>query len=287
MGTHAHVIVVGSTGDSLLDQAFGRIAQLEERWSRFLPESEVSALNQSNGEALHVSDDTIRLAAHAAAASRLTNGAFNPLMERQLVAAGYDRSFEVLVAQDSPPSVEPAARWTEVAIDPHARTVALPAGVGFDPGGIGKGLAADIAVEELIAAGANGALVSLGGDLAVSGQPPEGDEWVIGIREPALSDELVTTVSLVQGGLATSTTARRRWGINGAEQHHILDPSTGLSATAAPVLASVIAGSAWWAEAAATAMIVGESVDSDSCAFLTMTADGSIERGGQFSRFEA
>ena len=42
MGTTVHVIVVGGAERALLDGARQRIAELERRWSRFLPESEIS-----------------------------------------------------------------------------------------------------------------------------------------------------------------------------------------------------------------------------------------------------
>ena len=60
----------------------------------------------------------------------------------------------------------------------------LPAGSGFDPGGIGKGLAADIVSAELLAAGARGACVNLGGDLRVTGEAPGGGTWTVAVEHP-------------------------------------------------------------------------------------------------------
>ena len=48
MGSDAHVIVVGG-GPSLVEQARRRIDDLERRWSRFLPGSEVSELTRRAG----------------------------------------------------------------------------------------------------------------------------------------------------------------------------------------------------------------------------------------------
>jgi len=63
-----------------------------------------------------------------------------------------------------------------------ATTVRLPAGTGFDAGGIGKGLAADLVTTEAIAAGADGICVNLGGDLRVAGTGPDG-AWTVGIEK--------------------------------------------------------------------------------------------------------
>ena len=63
MGTDAEVIVVGDHESSaeLAQQARARIDQLEQRWSRFLVDSEVSRLNRCAGTTVIVSDDTAEL----------------------------------------------------------------------------------------------------------------------------------------------------------------------------------------------------------------------------------
>src|SRR5512142_1269671 len=77
MGSDAHVVVVGGrTG--LVDDVRRRIVDLEQRWSRFLPASEVSVLNACAGEAVEVSPETRLLVERAIEAWRLTGGAFDP-----------------------------------------------------------------------------------------------------------------------------------------------------------------------------------------------------------------
>ena len=67
MGSDIHVIVVadqsaggvGLSAEQLLGWADARIAGLEQRWSRFRPDSEVSRLNASAGsDGVLVSSDT-------------------------------------------------------------------------------------------------------------------------------------------------------------------------------------------------------------------------------------
>ena len=77
MGSKVHVAVVdGMPG--LLDAARNRIAQLERRWSRFIPTSEVSRLAAARGTAVAVSPDTVLLVQRAVLGWRLTDGAFDP-----------------------------------------------------------------------------------------------------------------------------------------------------------------------------------------------------------------
>jgi len=92
MGTWAHVVIAGG-GDrgQALDRARRRIDDLERRWSRFLPDSEVSRLNAGAGRPVLVSPETARLVARAVDAWRLTAGRFDPTVLPALVAAGYDR----------------------------------------------------------------------------------------------------------------------------------------------------------------------------------------------------
>lgn len=255
MGGSATVIVAGPR--SLLASGAMRLADLEAKWSRFLPASEVSRLNRSRAAAVPVSADTRLLVERAVTAWTATGGTFDPGILDTLVAWGYDRSFDDIGAVGSPSPPAPAPGLDRVAVDHAAGTVCL-GGAGFDPGGIGKGLAADVVATELVQHGATAALVDVGGDLRLAGSPPGGG-WVVGIEDPASPDRDLGRVALTGGALATSSTRRRRWLLDGgdAEAHHLIDPDTG--APAAPTLAgvSVLAGEAWWAEALTKAVLIG------------------------------
>jgi FAD:protein FMN transferase len=260
MGSDAQVIVVGGpTG--LVGRARARIDQLEQRWSRFRPTSEVSGLNASAGEPVAVSADTVLLVKRAAEAWRFSGGAFDPMVLEAVVGAGYDRSFELLAAPGAAAGRagpvgsgdRPEERRHRLGVGPadivvEGTTVRLPLGTGFDPGGIGKGLAADLVVDELLAAGAHGACVNLGGDVRVAGEPPEGDGWTVSVDHPAW-DRPLARLGLRNGAVATSTTRRRRWTVDGVARHHLIDPRSGLPSATDVELATVVAAEAWIAEA--------------------------------------
>jgi FAD:protein FMN transferase len=141
MGSQAHLIVVGGPPE-LLQYGEDRIAQLERRWSRFVDESEVSALNRYAGAPVKVSRDTVELVQRAIEAWRLTRGRFDPTVLGAVIRAGYDRSFEQLGASTTAgrSDLSLGAGAIEIIDD----IVRIPEGSGFDPGGVGKGLAADI-----------------------------------------------------------------------------------------------------------------------------------------------
>jgi thiamine biosynthesis lipoprotein len=161
-----------------------------------------------------------------------------------------------------------------IELDAGLRAVRLPAGVGIDPGGIGKGLAADIVVGELLGAGAAGALVSLGGDVRVAGEPPDGDRWTLVVEHPVTGADLLA-VGLVDGAVATSSTLRRRWAVEGGTRHHVVEPTSGRSATGPLVAATAVAGEGWWAEALATAALLGRAPVGTG-QVLTVSADGTV-----------
>ncbi|MCU1429097.1 MAG: thiamine biosynthesis lipoprotein ApbE [Actinomycetia bacterium] len=256
MGADAHVIVVGGH-PTLAEQVRRRVDDLERRWSRFLPESEISALNRYAGAPLAVSADTALLVERSIDAWRLTDGAFDPTVLGDVIRAGYDRSFDELPAVVAAGDSDASRGCGAISI--HGRAVQLPAGTGFDPGGIGKGLAADIVVEEVMSAGASGVCVNLGGDLRVAGVSPSGDGWTIAVAHP-WTDEPLARVGIHDGAVATSTTLRRRWELDGESMHHLIDPSTGRPSCSDLTLVTVVAGAAWVAEVLAKAVLLRGSL---------------------------
>jgi thiamine biosynthesis lipoprotein len=132
--------------------------------------------------------------------------------------------------------------------------------VGFDPGGIGKGFAADLVVEALLHDGAAGACVNLGGDLRVEGESPSGGPWLAGVEHPTRS-RLAALLSLDRGAVATSTRIRRTWGPDHDRRHHLIDPVTARPAVTSVVAATAVAGEGWQAEVLSKAAFLAGPAD--------------------------
>jgi thiamine biosynthesis lipoprotein len=288
MGSDVHLVVVGGV-DRLLDDAQRRIEDLEHRWSRFIDSSEICELNRRAGGDLVVSAETALLVGRAIEAWRLTGGGFDPTVLGAVLRAGYDISFEQ-IAGDRPLASDNSliVGCSDIRID--GLTVGLPTGTGFDPGGIGKGLAADIVIAELLAAGVAGACVNLGGDLRVAGSNPNDDAWTIAVEHPSI-DSPVALIGLQAGAVATSTTLRRRWTVDGQPRHHLIDPATGEPSASDLELATVIAAEAWAAEVLAKAVLLRGSVrafdivDDRHVQVLTIDNAGVIRTTPGFQRF--
>lgn len=269
MGTTARVFVHGGP-DGLAARLQDRLAELESRWSRFVGTSEISLLNACPGRPVAVSSDTVTLVERAVMASQRTGGWFDPLLLRALEAAGYDRTWDDVRSAAVRLVAVPDARSSErlvavhdwraaaarIVIDSAAGTVTVPVGAAFDPGGIGKGLAADMVLTEAFESGADAVLVSLGGDIVCGGRPPEGG-WSIAIENPFdLEGEPMAHVRIPWGAVATSTTARRRWLADDGIRHHLIDPSTRQPSGSDLVSVTAVAGPCWLAESVAKAALM-------------------------------
>ncbi|HEV3227131.1 MAG TPA: FAD:protein FMN transferase [Acidimicrobiales bacterium] len=288
MGSEVQVVVVGDSS-RLAEHARGRIDELERRWSRFLPDSEISELTRRAGSPVEVSDDTIALVTSAIDAWRFTGATFDPTVLGAMLRAGYDDSFELVAAKPHCGESELViVACTDIEIDGNA--VTLPRGTGFDPGGIGKGLAADLVADELRAAGAEGVCINMGGDIRASGRSPEGDGWTIAVEHP-WSSHPIADLGIGEGAIATSSTLGRRWSIDGRTHHHLIDPRTGEPADTDLTLVTVVAGSAWTAEVLAKAVLIRGSahpfdlIEGSGAQALVVDDRGAIDMTDGFRDF--
>jgi thiamine biosynthesis lipoprotein len=235
MGTSA--LVLGGGDRARFDQAADRVErefdEVEGRFSRFLPDSELSRVNARAGRWTRVSDPFAELLGLALEAARLTEGLFDPTILPALRAAGYDRDFG-LVRAGAPQTARPenCGRWTE--IDLAGNQVLIPRGVELDFGGIAKGWAVDRGIA--LATELPWLLVDAGGDLRIEGSPPEGG-LEIAVEDPLDREGEVVRLRLEAGALATSSVTSRAWG---PRLHQIIDPRTGQ-----PAITGIVQATAW------------------------------------------
>jgi len=293
MGSAVHLLVSGADLD-LLERARSRLEQLESRWSRFLDDSELCRVNAAAGRPVRVSSDTAQVVRRCIEAWRVTGGLFDPAVLAAVESAGYDRSFERMEATETNRAAATATQPSPgcAGIDVDGDTVRAPAGVRLDLGGIGKGYAADQVAYELRQAGATGACVNLGGDVRVSGPTDGGTGWAIGITDPFDEAANLTTVTLDEGAVATSSRLRRRWRRGDEELHHLIDPRTGEPAQSSLVAVTVVAAQAHWAEILAKAALIAGSdagrrlLEDNGLSALLVSEDGDIERVGSMEGYE-
>lgn len=255
MASELHIITVGAT-DTMVADVVAELEHLERCWSRFISTSDISRINSTAGGVLAVDDSTITLLALMIEGYRLTRGHFDPTVLPALIDQGYAASHvDPSRVTTLPARTTSKVSVDELVLDPDGGTVVVPAGLALDPGGIGKGLAADLAVAALRARGAAGALVSIGGDLTMSGRAVTDDGWLVRVEHADPADGVLCSLALDAGGVATSSTRSRRWVHDGADRHHQIDPRTGHPSTTDLAAVTVIGRSGWLAEVHATAAI--------------------------------
>ncbi len=245
--------------------------------SRFRPDSELEALNAAPGRFVGVSGllfDAVSVALRAAA---LTGGAVDPTLGNAIVDAGYSRDWELLEhpheaarSQESgslsPDTLRGGARaftarrvqpWERIRLRADRSAIRLPDGIRLDLGATAKAFAADRAAAAISSATGVGVLVCLGGDISVAGPVPHGG-WLIFVTDDHRASARAhgQTISIGDGGLATSSTTVRRWVHDGRTMHHILDPASGNPAGGPWRTVSVAGASCVDANTASTAAIV-------------------------------
>jgi len=231
------------------------VADAEAGLSRFRDDSELSALNRDRRRAVPASP----LMRHFALAVRSAGARSGGLVDATLLAPLERQGYTTSRAGDAPAVLDealaaapprrparphPARAHAGVRADEHGRVV-RPAGVRLDSGGLGKGLAADLAAIT-VPAGIRYA-ISCGGDLAVGGASA-GSPWEVAVHS-ARTGAPVHRLRVRQGGVATSGISSRIWQRpDGAYAHHLIDPSTGEPAWTGLIGATALGATAIEAE---------------------------------------
>ena len=247
MNTDFHLIVrvddATEEVERALEASAAWLGEIERTCSRFLPESELCALNGSAGHPFTASDDLYAVVACAIEMAVRTDGLFDPTILPTLLAAGYTRSFDEIGQREIGASEENAqaptgwrsGRWRAVQLNATTRTITLPAGVALDLGGVVKGWVADEVARRFLGA-FPAYLIDLGGDLRAHGEPEPGKGWLIGVEDPRVTSspgehvaepQYLAAVELRNSGIATSGPARRWWLRDGRRMNHLIDPRSG------------------------------------------------------------
>ncbi len=252
--------------------------------SRFRPDSEISELHRAGGCPVRVSPELLRTIWVALQMAEATEGAVDPTVGGALCQLGYDRDF-AQIASGIPgqlPESNPVPGWQRVVVDVERATVRIPEGTVLDLGASAKALTSDRVAEAAAERTGCGVLVSLGGDVAVAGASPSGG-FRIGIGDDCTNATPEEAVAISSGGLATSGIGVRQWRLGDHDVHHIIDPATGLPATATWRTVSVAAATCVEANAAATASMVKgvgalEWLSSLELPARLVGADGKVRR---------
>jgi thiamine biosynthesis lipoprotein len=166
--------------------------------------------------------------------------------------AALGAALSIVAAQEATTDVIATGSWRDVRAGDGC--VVRPAGVRLDSGGIGKGLAADLAAEFL--RGAPSWMVDCGGDLRIGGTA--GMARPVDVTDPLDPSRVIHRLHVTRGGVATSGVTRRSWDRDGVRSHHLIDPRTGQPADTGVLQVTALAPTTLEAEVLAkTALLSG------------------------------
>ena len=285
MGTTVTISLVTPTEDlatQIATAAFAQVVNFESRFSRFLPTSELSLLNQTQD--LVVSDEFFAILAKSYELYVLTEGAFNPLV--QIARYGYTKDYQALPVTEAISVTDVDSinvDFGAVERDVITKRVRLQPNQQLDFGGVLKGYLAHLLANQIEShySECTGVIVNLGGDLHTRGHDEHGAPFVFFVFNPVTDEEI--PVPLTNTSLATSGVYARTWQTTGGAMHHILTGAGRPDTDLLGVSASIVHPDGATAEALTKLLLhrgprtVLTAVGDDLCRYILITDDGSVK----------
>lgn len=230
MGVPARIVVYAASDElarAAVERAYARIAALEDACSDYRVDSEIARLAAgADGTPREISPALASILASAQRVHAASAGAFDPAIGASTHLWRSAREGGRFPSPDHWKSMLARGGWDKLQFDPERRTVAPPAGLELDLGGIAKGAAAQAALDELRAAGCESALVGLSGDIACGKAPPGKRGWHVAV-DFGLAGCATRTLVLENACVSTSGDREQAIEHEGVRYSHLLDPRSG------------------------------------------------------------
>lgn len=251
MGTPCDIQIYARTqavARQVADAAIADVHRLEALYSRYRSDSFLSAINRvaAKGGSITVDEETAGLLNYAATCYEQSDGLFDITSGTLRRAWRFDQG----TLPDPAQIRELLAKvgWHKLRWKTPVLEFMMP-GMEIDFGGIVKEYAVDRAAALCLGAGVLHGVINLGGDIKVIGPRADGSPWRIGIRHPRHKEDIIQTILLHEGALASSGDYERCIMVDGVRYGHILNPKTGwpvrhLAAVSVVADFCVVAGSA-------------------------------------------
>ncbi|MCP5163054.1 MAG: FAD:protein FMN transferase [Hahellaceae bacterium] len=265
-------------GQQAAFRAEAEVRRIEQKYSRYRPDSVLSVINTQAhaGWGVAVDDETAALLDYAQAVWEQSDGVFD--VTSGVLRRAWDFKSGHLPDSGLLARTLAATGWDKLRWQRPLLYFGLP-DMELDFGGLGKEYAADCAATQCRNSGIQHGLVELGGDIAVVGPHPDGSPWMIGIRHPRQTQSAVASIPLAHGGIASSGDYERYMLVEGRRYCHILHPQTGYPVVSDIAGVTVVGPSCLIAGSATTvAMLKGAAapawLDSLALPWLLINAQG-------------
>ena len=244
----------------------GELSGIIALFSHWDPRSELSRLNAAPPGFWAVSEPFWNLLNAAMDLADETNGAVDPTLgalvdlwgfgppgPRPLngFGTGHTTPFEEEIA-----AARALSGWGILRFNREARAVQQLGGVKLDLSGIAKGHAVDRVSDRLTALGATHHLVEIGGELRGAGVKPDGMPWWAELQQAPGAPGPRIVAALFDLACATSGDWVRNFEVYGQRFSHTIDGRTGRPVENGVASVTVLADTAMYADAMATALTV-------------------------------
>lgn len=275
----------------IITDAFKLCSQYENMLSKTIETSDIARINNAEGKAVTVSDETIEVLKKGMEFGRLSGGAFDITIGKATDLWDFHDNAEsgheggVVPAEKDLRDAISHVNYENIKIEGNRVSLTDPE-TEINLGGIAKGYIADKAAEYLKERGVVSAIVDLGGNIvaiggktsqiAASGDTQETD-FKIGIKDPlSSSGGLLELIPCKNKTVVTSGTYERYFEKDGVKYHHILDVNTGYPVDTDVLSVTIIADR-------------GKSADCDglSTTCLALGMDKGMELVKSLEGFEA
>lgn len=228
MGSACEVVLAAASLEEA--QVLGQVAidevlRIERKYSRYTSDSVIAQINRQAALApVACDDETWSLFQFASQLFEKSDGLFD--ITSGVLRKAWNFKQAQVPSADMLDNLLPLIGWQKVIM--KDQRIALPLqGMEVDLGGFGKEYAADRAAQMLKEKGIASGYVNLAGDMRFLGPKPSGEPWLIGIQDPRHTDQVIATLPMSHGGLATSGDYERYFESNGQRYCHVLNPLTG------------------------------------------------------------
>lgn len=254
--TLVSINIYETTDETVIKDCLILCEEYEKKFSRTIDTSEISKLNNSQGEWVEVSEDTIDIIKEAMEYSEITEGAFDitvaPLTELWHVKDNEG----ILPSKEEIQKAKSHINYQLIEIEGN-KVRLKDKDAQIDLGGIAKGYIADKLKALLLERGVESAMINLGGNIAVIGTKKDGSSWNIGIQKPfADRNEVIGSVLVQDKTVVSSGIYERYFEYEGEIYHHILDPFTGYPSDSDLEAVTIIGESSAMADALSTSCIL-------------------------------
>lgn len=231
-----------------------RIEKLISSWDK---NSQTSLINRQAGlQPIKVDKELFDLIVRAKKISQLTNGAFDISFASMDRIWKFDGSMQKMPDPKVIKSAADKIHWQDIIVNHKNQTILLKRKnmkIGF--GAIGKGYAANRAMQIMKQSAIAGGVVNASGDLISWGKSENPNGWTIKIADPKNKNKVLGILETNDLAVVTSGDYEKFVTFDGQRYAHIIDPRTGYPTTGIKSV-TVICPDAEVADALATSVFV-------------------------------